>query len=225
MIIPQLTQWYGDSTDPPEETIPMCTLRNFPNQIEHTIEWGRDQFNTIFTDRCNDVLSYLENPTKWLKELKDNNTLSGLIDALNLIKNLADIKKEHSFEACVKFVCLLFYQNFTNSIKHLLCIFSNDYVDKDGHTFWSGPKRAPDPVELDVNDPLHLHFISACVNLIAFNTGVPQNRDKDAIAKIASKVELPVFAPRAGVKIQVEEEKKEEAKKDEDTPAEEVEKI
>ena len=123
----------------------------------------------------------------------------------------------------MKFACLLFAQNFTNSIKQLLYIFPKDYVDKDGHPFWSGPKRSPDPVELDVNDPLHLHFISACANLVAFNTGVPQNRDKDAIAKIASKVEIPVFAPRAGVKIQVEEEKKEEAKMDEDTPAEEVE--
>ena len=47
MIIRHLTQCYGDSTDPPEESIPMCTLRNFPNQIEHTIEWGRDQFNII----------------------------------------------------------------------------------------------------------------------------------------------------------------------------------
>ena len=224
MIIPHLTQCYGDSTDPPEESIPMCTLRNFPNQIEHTIEWGRDQLNTIFTYRCNDILSYLENPTKWFKELKDNNILSGSIDALNLIKNLDDIKKEYSFEACVKFACLLFAQNFTNSIMQLLYIFPKDYVDKDGHPFWSRPKRAPDPVELDVNDSLHLHFISACANLVAFNTGVPQNKDKDAIVKIGSKVELPVFAPRAGVKIQVEEEKKEEAKKDEDTAVEEVEK-
>ena len=204
----------------------MCTLRNFPNQIEHTIEWGRDQFNTIFTDRCNDVISYLDNPTKWLKELRDNNTLSGCIDSLNLIKNLADIKRDHSFEACVKFACLLFAQNFTNSIKQLLYIFPKDYVDKDGHPFWSGPKRAPDAVELDVTAPLHLHFLSACANLVAFNTGVPQNRDKEVIAQIASKVELPVFSPKSNVKIQVdEEEKKEENKKtDDDTPAEEVEK-
>lgn len=31
MIIPHQTQCYGDSQDPPEESIPMCTLRNFPN--------------------------------------------------------------------------------------------------------------------------------------------------------------------------------------------------
>jgi ubiquitin-activating enzyme E1 len=42
MVIPHKTMCYGDSQDPPEESIPMCTLRNFPNQIEHCIEWGRD---------------------------------------------------------------------------------------------------------------------------------------------------------------------------------------
>jgi ubiquitin-activating enzyme E1 len=31
MIVPHKTQCYGDSQDPPEEAIPMCTLRNFPN--------------------------------------------------------------------------------------------------------------------------------------------------------------------------------------------------
>lgn len=31
MVIPHKTQCYGDSQDPPEEAIPMCTLRNFPN--------------------------------------------------------------------------------------------------------------------------------------------------------------------------------------------------
>jgi len=28
----------------------MCTMRNFPNLIEHCIEWGRDQFNGVFSD-------------------------------------------------------------------------------------------------------------------------------------------------------------------------------
>lgn len=44
VIIPFHTESYGDSVDPPEESIPMCTLRNFPHLIEHCIEWARDQF-------------------------------------------------------------------------------------------------------------------------------------------------------------------------------------
>jgi ubiquitin-activating enzyme E1 len=42
MVVPFKTKCYGDSQDPPEEGIPMCTLRNFPNIIEHCIEWGRE---------------------------------------------------------------------------------------------------------------------------------------------------------------------------------------
>jgi len=41
IVIPHLTQSYNDIIDPPEETIPLCTLKNFPYQIEHTIQWAR----------------------------------------------------------------------------------------------------------------------------------------------------------------------------------------
>ena len=44
VVAPHLTQAYGDSRDPPEDAIPMCTLKNFPHKIEHCIEWARDDF-------------------------------------------------------------------------------------------------------------------------------------------------------------------------------------
>ena len=70
MVIPHMTLCYGDSQDPPEESIPMCTLRNFPNLIEHCIDWGRDQFNAMFTDRAQDALNFIENPAAFLSGLK-----------------------------------------------------------------------------------------------------------------------------------------------------------
>ena len=48
MVVPNVTQCYGDSTDPPEKDIPLCTLRSFPTLIDHCIEWGRDRFETLF---------------------------------------------------------------------------------------------------------------------------------------------------------------------------------
>ena len=36
--MPNLTESYGSSRDPPEKSIPICTLKNFPNAIEHTIQ-------------------------------------------------------------------------------------------------------------------------------------------------------------------------------------------
>lgn len=222
MIIPHLTQCYGDSTDPPEESIPMCTLRNFPNQIEHTIEWGRDDFSTTFADRVKDAVSFLENPDKYLKELKENNTLSGSLDALNLINDLLDTKATKSFEKCVEFAVTKFTKHFTNNIKQLLFIFPKDYRDKDGNLFWSGPKRAPEVVEFNAGDDLHLHFVSACANLIAQNCGIDQVRDTKVIAEMAANVVIPTFTPQSNVKIQLEE-GEEEKKQEEETPAEELE--
>ena len=34
--------------DPPERDIPYCTLKSFPANIEHTIQWARDKFESVF---------------------------------------------------------------------------------------------------------------------------------------------------------------------------------
>ena len=40
VVLPHLTESYSSSQDPPEKSIPICTLKNFPNAIEHTIQVG-----------------------------------------------------------------------------------------------------------------------------------------------------------------------------------------
>lgn len=47
IVIPRKTEHYGASRDPPEKSIPMCTLKFFPNQIEHTIQWAREWFEEV----------------------------------------------------------------------------------------------------------------------------------------------------------------------------------
>jgi molybdopterin/thiamine biosynthesis adenylyltransferase len=38
VVIPFMTESYSSSQDPPEKSIPSCTVKNFPNAIEHTIQ-------------------------------------------------------------------------------------------------------------------------------------------------------------------------------------------
>ena len=97
MIIPHKTMCYGDTQDPPEDSIPMCTLRNFPNQIEHCIEWGRDHFNSVCVDRANDAKGYLEDHNGFLSDLKKNSTSSGTRTTLEGIKSLLDMKRASDF--------------------------------------------------------------------------------------------------------------------------------
>ena len=49
VVLPNVTESYSSSRDPPEKSIPICTLKNFPNAIEHTLQWARDQFEGMYT--------------------------------------------------------------------------------------------------------------------------------------------------------------------------------
>ena len=48
VVLPRLTESYGDSADPPEPATPVCTLKTFPYKIEHTIQWARELFDEHF---------------------------------------------------------------------------------------------------------------------------------------------------------------------------------
>ena len=48
-IIPYETATYSEIKDIKTDSIPMCTIRNFPNKIEHCVEWGLELFNKIIT--------------------------------------------------------------------------------------------------------------------------------------------------------------------------------
>jgi len=85
MVLPHITECYSDSQDPPEDSVPMCTLRNFPNQIEHCIEWGRSAFNDLFVDKAAQAVDYLDKPQIYLVNLKSNHTTAGQIEELRKI--------------------------------------------------------------------------------------------------------------------------------------------
>uniref|UniRef100_A0A8C2Y5N8 E1 ubiquitin-activating enzyme n=1 Tax=Coturnix japonica TaxID=93934 RepID=A0A8C2Y5N8_COTJA len=51
VVVPHLTESYNSHRDPPEEEIPFCTLKSFPAAIEHTIQWARDKFESLFSHK------------------------------------------------------------------------------------------------------------------------------------------------------------------------------
>ena len=66
MIFPHVTNCYNDKQDPVEDSVPMCTLHNFPSMIEHCIEYGRDAFTGNFADAMSDLQKYLKDGKKWI---------------------------------------------------------------------------------------------------------------------------------------------------------------
>lgn len=207
MVVPHKTQCYGDSQDPPEEAIPMCTLRNFPNQIEHCIEWGRDKFNELFVDTPGDLKSFLDDKTAFIKNLKDNQTSAGVRSTLERIESFIEMKKANSYKNCLVLAKETFNAYYDHSIRDLLSIFPKDHKDKDGQPFWSGPKRAPSPITFDSNDSMHIGFVMTYSNLIATALSIQTMSDEAAFTKLAKETEVAAYVPKKIVVKTPEEEK------------------
>ncbi|KAM4643666.1 LOW QUALITY PROTEIN: ubiquitin-like modifier-activating enzyme 1 [Amazona ochrocephala] len=75
-----------------------------------------------------------------------------------------------------------------------------------GTLFWSGPKRCPHPLVFDPDNPLHLDYVMAAANLFAQSYGLGGSRDRAAVAELLRHVRVPPFAPKAGVRIHVDQE-------------------
>ncbi|XP_058054330.1 ubiquitin-like modifier-activating enzyme 1 isoform X1 [Anopheles bellator] len=201
VVVPFLTESYSSSQDPPEKSIPICTLKNFPNAIEHTLQWARDTFEGIFKQAAENAAQYITDPTFIERTLK----LPGVqpLEALESVKKALIDERPKNIEDCVKWARVHFEEQYSNQIRQLLFNFPPDQTSSTGQPFWSGPKRLPMAIDFDPDNALHLDYVHATANLKAEVYGIPQQRNRDMVRKIVMQVEVPKFVPRSGVKIAV----------------------
>lgn len=201
VVVPFLTESYSSSQDPPEKSIPICTLKNFPNAIEHTLQWARDSFEGLFRQAAENAAQYLADPAFVERTLK----LPGVqpLEVLESVKHALVDHRPASFEDCVAWARCYWQEQYNDQIRQLLFNFPSDQLTSSGQPFWSGPKRCPTPLTFSVNDPLHIDYILAAANLKAEVYGIPQNRNREVIASIVESVVVPEFIPKSGVKIAV----------------------
>lgn len=200
VVLPRASESYSSSQDPPEQSFPMCTLRSFPNRIEHTIAWSRDLFESYFVQSAENVNLYLSQPNFLETTLKQSGNQKQI---LQTIKDYLVSYKPITFEECITWARKEFEEQYNNNIQQLLFTFPKDSVTSSGTPFWSGPKRAPAPLQFDSNNPEHIGFIKAAANLHAFNYGIKGTNVDDATYKrILDNMIIPEFTPSSGVKIQ-----------------------
>uniref|UniRef100_A0A0W0F8Q2 Ubiquitin-activating enzyme E1 1 n=1 Tax=Moniliophthora roreri TaxID=221103 RepID=A0A0W0F8Q2_MONRR len=200
VVIPHVTESYSSSQDPPEKEFPMCTVKSFPNVIQHTIKWSQEQFDDWFVKPAQDVNAYLSDPSYLETALKFSGQQSQKVEQL-LSYLVTD--KPLTFEECIQWARLKFEERFNNEIRQLLTTFPKDATTNSGQPFWSGPKRAPDPITFNSSDPLHLSFIISAANLHAFNYGLKGETDPNVYRRVADNTIVPEFTPKQGLKIQV----------------------
>ena len=202
VVLPGQTESYSSSQDPPEQSFPMCTLRSFPNRIEHTIAWAKDLFHSYFAGPPEIINAYLTQKDYLSTQLKQAGSEKQTLETL---RDYLVTEKPQSFDDCIEWARMQFEKQYNNAIQQLLYNFPKDSKTSSGQPFWSGPKRAPDPLTFDVNDPTHYTFVLAAANLRAFNYHIKPTTDHKHIVSVLDTMIVPDFKPDPGVRIQADE--------------------
>ncbi|KAL5381036.1 E1 ubiquitin-activating protein [Paraphaeosphaeria minitans] len=200
VVIPHITESYSSSQDPPEKSFPMCTLRSFPNRIEHTIAWAREMFDTFFVKGPEVVNLYLTQPDYLGASLKQSGNEKQTIETL---RDFLVTEKPLTFDDCIIWARQQFEKSYNQTIQQLLYNFPKDSTTGSGQPFWSGPKRAPDALKFDPSNPTHFTFVEAAAHLHAFNYGInPKGVTKDHYLEVLNDMIVPDWKPDPTVKIQ-----------------------
>uniref|UniRef100_A0A8C5X5T0 E1 ubiquitin-activating enzyme n=1 Tax=Malurus cyaneus samueli TaxID=2593467 RepID=A0A8C5X5T0_9PASS len=187
VVIPFLSESYSSSQDPPEKAIPICTLKNFPNAIEHTLQWARDEFEGLFKQPAENVNQYLMDP----KFLERTLRLAGTqpLEVLEAVQRSLVSDRPRAWPDCVAWACRHWHRQYSNNIRQLLHNFPLGCCPHPGVALTRCPPQ-----------PLHLDYVVAAANLFAQSYGIAGSRDRAAVAELVRHVRVPPFAPKAGVR-------------------------
>lgn len=195
VVVQYLTESYSSTQDPPEKNIPICTLKNFPNAIEHTLQWARDMFEFAFKQVGENASQFITDSQFIDRIVK----LPGVqpLEILESVKSALIDERPKSMLDCVKWARILWQKNFSDQIQQLLHNFPAEQLTSTGQPFWSGPKRCPKPLFYDPDDDLHLDFVYAGANLRAELYGLPQIRSREEIREMVRPIVVPQFKAKS----------------------------
>lgn len=211
-VIPHLTQSYGESRDPPEKSIPLCTLKNFPYLIEHCLQWSRDTFQGIFSDVPEDVRMAMANAGEFETKVRSVGFVKTQVDRVKATIDLINLTINPNLKAVVEHAAHSLMVMHNHTINQLLYNFPAGHMTEEGTSFWSGTKRLPSPADLTTpNDNVKGFIISATriyLNIIGFKDR--DNIEDDDILDILKGVTVIEFSPDTNLKIVVDEDAKED---------------
>lgn len=174
VILPYKTESYGSQNDPEDNNeIPHCTLKMFPEETLHCVEWARDKFGKMFTQMPSSAVKIIE-LGKSVNPVSSQDIIS-LKEGLKLLR-----KKPKNFADCVEYARMRFEKLFNHDIRQLLHVYPLDAVTKDGNPFWTLPKKPPMPIEFDPASELHCTFVNsmACLRATMFYIDIPSKEPR-----------------------------------------------
>ena len=143
VILPYKTESYGQQQDPEDNNeIPICTMKMFPEETLHCVEWARDQFGNLFSQKALSTQKLVEEGSKF--EPTSQQDFQMLKEGFKMLK-----KRPKNFMDCIEDARKKFEKAFNHDIRQLLHVYPLDAKTKEGSPFWSLPKRPPVPIDFD----------------------------------------------------------------------------
>lgn len=195
-IVPHLTESYSNQRDPQDEEVPYCTLKSFPANIEHCIQWARDKFESSFCQKANMVNKFWsinKSPSEVIERLLNGEPIDNAVPVSRYLHNAPQ-----TWDQCILLAKVKFVKYFNYKAQHLLRAFPLDTKLTDGGMFWQSPKRPPVPVTFDSTNPLHLLFIRSTARLYADVYQVQYNEENfcpEMLTSLLDTFQVPEFTP------------------------------
>lgn len=111
VMVPGVTQTYGETTDPEPKEVAKCLLHSFPSNIEHCLQWARELlFEGEFVVNPEEVNAYLASPNyvAALTEMEKKKKLSILGATL--------VDRQRTLDECVAWARLLFEEWYVRKV-------------------------------------------------------------------------------------------------------------
>uniref|UniRef100_A0A7N5ZTH9 E1 ubiquitin-activating enzyme n=1 Tax=Anabas testudineus TaxID=64144 RepID=A0A7N5ZTH9_ANATE len=215
VVVPHLTESYGQDKSSSKNAFPLCTLKNFPHRIEHTLQWARDQFEGLFKQTPENVNLFLSDAG-----FVERTLAHGDAEALEVLggvwSSLTDLngggQRPTSWEDCVSWARCKWETLYNNDICQLLHCFPPDQVTSTGLPFWSGSKRCPHPLTFDPNNVSTPIWSMWWQQLLCMVKSTGSRGKRDSTREILKNIRVPSFTPKSSVKIHLTDKEMQEDK-------------
>jgi len=169
VIIPHLTESYSSSADPPDDAIPLCTLKSFPYQADHCVSWAKSVFEDRFVKDVQLVQHLLDLLSRCDRRKVIDDAVA--IEIRGWLGGLSEDDHRNLFNTLRYFPwtdrqSLLswslddFDSLFRRAIEQLLVEHPSDETDEGGAPFWGGSRRLPRAIDrFDSEGEEHRTFV------------------------------------------------------------------
>ena len=181
---PQKTICLNDLEFKVKEKIPMCTLKNFPTEIEHCIEYAKIIFTELFDLCIKDVKMAVENEKKFYDILNDTKNYDELYLKLEILKYYISILDNPTQQIIIEFEIFIFKYYFEYSINKLLKEQESSFLDSHN--------KRPTPIDINFEDELDMNFFGSFYFILSNLINLNEKINVEEIKLLIKQIDIDI---------------------------------